>query len=63
MEQDFFKSITGKRFYERDVPALVKQLQRIADALEAGNKVEEKQMRQSRKLGTLIKENNNGKVK
>lgn len=32
---DFLKSPTGKKFYERDVPALIAQLQRLGDILES----------------------------
>jgi hypothetical protein len=32
---DFLKSPTGKKFYERDVPALITQLQRLGDILES----------------------------
>jgi hypothetical protein len=45
---DFLKSPTGKKFYERDVPALITQLQRLGDILEsiqkeqAMSRVEEK---------------------
>ena len=31
---EFFHTAMGRRFYERDVPELVNQLARIADALE-----------------------------
>jgi hypothetical protein len=32
---DFLKSPLGKKFYERDVPALITQLQRLGDILES----------------------------
>jgi hypothetical protein len=32
---DFFKTISGKKFYEKDVPALVSQLKRLGDILES----------------------------
>jgi hypothetical protein len=32
---DFFKTISGKKFYEKDVPALVTQLKRLGDILES----------------------------
>ncbi len=35
MPPEFFLTPMGRRFYEHDVPELTKQLQRIADALEA----------------------------
>lgn len=45
---DFLKSPMGKKFYERDVPALITQLQRLGDILESiqkeqvASRVEEK---------------------
>lgn len=38
---DFFKTISGKKFYEKDVPALVNQLKRIGDVLESIKKDQE----------------------
>jgi len=32
---DFFKTVTGKKFYEKDVPSLISQLKRIGDVLES----------------------------
>lgn len=32
---EFFQTLMGRKFYEHDVPELVRQLKRIADALEA----------------------------
>lgn len=32
---DFFKTASGKKFYEKDVPALITQLKRIGDILES----------------------------
>ena len=31
---EFFKTIMGRKFYEADVPRLIKALERIANALE-----------------------------
>jgi hypothetical protein len=33
-EIPFYKTGMGKRYYDRDLPNLIKQLSRIADALE-----------------------------
>lgn len=35
MPPEFFQTPMGRRFYEHTVPELTKQLERIADALEA----------------------------
>lgn len=32
---DFFKTVSGKKFYEKDVPALITQLKRLGDILES----------------------------
>ncbi len=32
---DFAKTVSGKKFYEKDVPALVTQLKRLGDILES----------------------------
>jgi len=37
MGPEFFQTVMGHRFYEGDVPRLVKALERIADALEKRN--------------------------
>lgn len=31
---DFYRTVMGRKFFERDVPELVRHLARIADALE-----------------------------
>ena len=38
---DFHNTIMGKKFYQHDVPELVQQLTRIADALQADKKEKE----------------------
>jgi len=38
---DFHNTIMGKKFYQHDVPELVQQLTRIADALQVGKKEKE----------------------
>jgi hypothetical protein len=41
---DFLKTPTGKKFYEKDVPALITQLQRLGNILESIQK-DQKQAR------------------
>lgn len=36
---EFFQTLMGKRFYEGDVPRIIKALERIADALEKSTPV------------------------
>jgi hypothetical protein len=51
---DFFQTIMGKKYYERDVPEIAKQLKRIADALDTQNNLKEKEL-QSQKLIKEVK--------
>jgi hypothetical protein len=37
---DFHNTVMGKRFYEHHIPELIRNLERIADALEVGKKEE-----------------------
>jgi hypothetical protein len=39
---DFHKSDIGKKYYEKDVPALVSQLKRIADSLDLLTQMQKK---------------------
>lgn len=39
------KTPTGKKFYEKDIPAIMFQLKRIADALEKENTLTEKRLK------------------
>ena len=38
MSVDFYQSKMGKKFYEGDIPALVRAIERLADAIEELNK-------------------------
>ena len=37
MPEEFFKTERGRKFYEKDFPALIYQMKRIADSLEKGH--------------------------
>ena len=39
----FFKTMMGAKFYQADVPRLVKALEKIAEELEKANKLKEKE--------------------
>ena len=59
---DFGKSLRGAKFYERDVPKLIGVLDRIAEALEAQNKLNEKRLLLEKKKffkGSPLIENTN----
>jgi len=40
---EFFKTMMGTKFYQSDVPRLVKALEKIAEELEKANKLKEKE--------------------
>lgn len=42
MSIQFFQSVMGHKFYEADVPHLIRALERIATALEKQNELAEK---------------------
>jgi hypothetical protein len=46
---EFFQTIMGKKFYERTVPEIAKQLSRIADELELANKLKQVEMEREQK--------------
>ena len=41
---EFDKSLMGKKYYQKDLPDLIKSNNRLAAALEKYNKIEEKKM-------------------
>jgi len=44
----FHETGYGRRFFEKQIPDLLKTLGRIADALETANDIERKQLKQKR---------------
>jgi hypothetical protein len=50
---DFHKTGAGQLFYGKHVPELVKELRRIADNLEKGNKLYEREMKLDKKKNAL----------
>lgn len=53
---DFHKTGAGQLFYGKHVPELVKELRRIADGLERGNKLFENEMKLKKRKEHSIKE-------
>ncbi len=43
MGPEFFQTQMGRKFYEADVPALIKAINRLADAIECSNAITEAQ--------------------
>jgi hypothetical protein len=54
MIADFHKTIMGKKFYEGDLPSLIKSINRLSEALEAQNIINEKLLKENKK-DNLIK--------
>ena len=42
MSVEFFQTVLGRKFYERDMPQLIKQLEKIGAELERANELKEK---------------------
>ena len=59
-ETNFHSTRRGSKFYDFDIPKLTEQLERIANALEGKNKIEEKRLVLEQKK--LIKENVNARI-
>ena len=49
MTGDFHKTLMGKKFYEGDLPGLIKSLNRLSEALEESNVINEKLLKESKK--------------
>ena len=41
---DFHKTMIGKKYYQKDLPALIESQNRLAVAIEKQNKIEEKKI-------------------
>lgn len=51
--KDFYRTAAGRRFFETDLPDLVKALQTISLQLEKANEIEEKKRRVEEKVQKL----------
>ena len=60
MATDFHSTRRGSKFYDFDIPKLTEQLERIANALEGKNKIEEKRLVLEQKK--LLKESTNAGI-
>jgi|TARA_R110001632_G_scaffold140520_1_gene256529 hypothetical protein len=50
---EFFRTQMGRKFYDADIPQLVKVLERIANQMEKKNKLEEKRFLLEEKVQKL----------
>jgi hypothetical protein len=53
---EFHKTLMGQKYYNNDLPALIKSITRLCEAMEAQNDINEKLLKESKK-------NNNFKLK
>jgi hypothetical protein len=60
MAIEFHTTRRGSKFYDFDVPKLAEQLERIANAMEAQNKIEEKKLLLEQKK--YLNENKNART-
>ena len=59
-ETNFHSTRRGSKFYDFDIPKLTEQLERIANALEGKNKIEEKRLVLEQKK--LLKESKDARI-
>jgi hypothetical protein len=63
MIPDFHKTSMGKKFYEGDLPSLIKSINRLCEALEEQNVISEKLIRENRKEKSIrVRELNEAKL-
>lgn len=53
MTGDFHKTLIGKKFYENDLPTLIKSITRLCEALETQNDINEKLLKESKKENAI----------
>ena len=50
---EFHKTIMGKKYYENDLPSLIKSLNKLSEAIEAQNLLTEKMLTENKKTRAL----------
>ena len=53
MSADFHKTMMGKKFYETDLPTLIKSITRLSEALETQNVINEKLLKESKRENAI----------
>lgn len=53
MNGDFHKTLMGKKFYEGDLPSLIKSLNRLSEAIETQNVINEKLLKENKKENAI----------
>ena len=50
---EFHKTLMGQKYYNNDLPALIKSITRLCEAMEAQNDINEKLLKESKKNSNL----------
>jgi hypothetical protein len=50
---EFHKTLMGQKYYNTDLPALIKSITRLCEAMEAQNDINEKLLKESKKNNNL----------
>lgn len=50
---EFHKTLMGQKYYNSDLPALIKSITRLCEAMEAQNDINEKLLKESKKANSL----------
>ena len=50
---EFHKTLMGQKYYNNDLPALIKSITRLCEAMEAQNDINEKLLKESKKINNL----------
>ena len=50
---EFHKTLMGQKYYNTDLPALIKSITRLCEAMEAQNDINEKLLKESKKNTNL----------
>jgi hypothetical protein len=50
---EFHKTLMGQKYYNNDLPALIKSITRLCEAMEAQNDINEKLLKESKKNHNL----------
>ena len=60
--KDFFRTLGGRRFFEGDIPALVKALQDISEQMKIANELKQREIKFNEKMKIMELSTANGTV-
>lgn len=58
MGMQFHESVRGARFFDHDVPKLIKSITRLADAIEESNRLQQEALAIAKEAGNATKSKN-----